>query len=74
MRFAQTYIQSNLVLYLYGQDWLPGIPLTFANPDVMATIAAFVGNLPALTLGYVVDTKEIVGDEDRTWVAAADDL
>ena len=38
------------------------------------TIAAFVGILPALALGYVVDTKEVVSDEDRTRVAVADDL
>ena len=65
---------THLVLYLYGQDWLAGIPLTFANPAVTATIAAFVGILPALALGYIVDTAQVVGDEDRTRVAAADDL
>ncbi len=58
----------HLVLYLYGRELFPSARLTFENPGVTATLAAFVGITPVMVGGWWLNRRgerNRDGDRDR---------
>ncbi len=48
-------LATHFLLYFFGAEWFPGVPLTFANPGVPATLAIIVSMVPTMTFGFYLN-------------------